>query len=486
MSKLRICLVASEIAPYAKTGGLADVVLGLGRFLAEDGHDVRVVMPYYRSVRDAAGTLASPPNLQGIDLRSPSGALQRFHGKVGTLPGSAAQIYFVDCPALYDRDGIYRSDGDDHLRFGVLCRATLEMCQRTQWAPDVIHCNDWHTGLVPLYLRTLYAWDRLFAATKTLLTIHNIGYQGFFGGNVLDDLALRSQQHLVHQDDLREGRFSFLKTGILWSNWVNTVSKTYASEILTPEFGAGMETDLQRRRDTISGIVNGVDYGDWDPATDAFLAAKYHKGDLRGKDACKRALLTKFDLPYDAGAAVLGMVSRLTWQKGFELLPDILPVLLHDSNIRLVVLGSGEEKYERYFQWLHEQFPQKVGFFRGFNNELAHQIEAGSDLFLMPSRYEPCGLNQMYSLRYGTVPIVRRTGGLADTVEQFDESRDEGTGFTFGAFSSQALLDTIRYALTIWPKREAWARLVQRGMSKDFSWQRQGKEYVALYRSLRG
>jgi len=487
MSKLRICLVAAEVAPYAKTGGLADVIAGLARFLAQDGHEVMVVMPLYRSARVEAADLTPLPQVRDVEVRSPSGAVQRFSASATRLAGSAsAEMVFIDCPALYDRDGIYRSDGDDHVRFGLLCRAALEVCQRRQWSPDVVHCNDWHAALVPLYLRTVYAWDRLFAPTKTLLTIHNIGYQGVFGAHVLDDLGLRNQQHLLHQDDLRDGRVNFLKTGILYASWINTVSRTYAQEILTAEFGSGLEQDLGRRRESLSGIVNGVDYGDWDPATDPFIAARYDRNHLEGKATCKRALLERHGLTADGDSPVLGVVSRLTWQKGFELLPDVLPILLHDEDLRFVLLGSGEDKYERYFQWLRDQFPSKVGFYRGFNNELAHQIEAGADMFLMPSRYEPCGLNQMYSLRYGTVPIVRKTGGLADTVEQFDEATSAGTGFTFGAFTPTALLDTIRYALRVWQNEPAWARLLQNGMAKDFSWQRQGREYVALYRMLRG
>ncbi|MEZ5965313.1 MAG: glycogen synthase GlgA [Planctomycetota bacterium] len=486
MSKLRLCLVASEVAPFAKTGGLADVVAGLARFLDHDGHDVRVVLPLYRSVRSEFRDLRPLAPAQNVEVRSPSGAVQRFGALTTKLPGSGADVVFLDCPALYDRDGIYRSDGDDHLRFGLLSRGALEVCQRLQWSPDIVHCNDWHTALVPIYLRTSYAWDGLFASTKTLLTIHNIGFQGVFGPDVLDDLGLRDQQQLLHQDDLRDGRVNFLKTGILYANWINTVSRTYAQEILTPEFGSGVEGELNRRRDSLSGIVNGVDYGEWDPAHDPHIAATYDRANLAGKTACRRALLARLGLPDDPHAAVLGVVSRLTWQKGFELLPDVLPTLLDGENIRFVLLGSGEDGYERYFQRLRDQFPRQVGFYRGFHNELAHQIEAGADMFLMPSRYEPCGLNQMYSLRYGTVPIVRRTGGLADTVQQYEEGRPDGTGFTFGAFAPGALLDTVRYALRTWRNKSAWAELMHNGMAKDFSWQRQGHEYLALYRMLRG
>ena len=485
MSKLRICLVASELTPFAKTGGLADVVAGLGRWLAADGHDARIVLPYYRSVRTGPHAADAKRIVESIEVKSPNGTSQRFSVLQATLPDSTVPVYLIDCPALFDRDGIYGSGGDEHVRFGLLARATLEICQRLGFQPDIVHCNDWHTALLPLYLRTLYAWDKLFATTKTLLTIHNIGYPGVFPPAVLDDLGLRNQQHFVHQDDLNAGRFSFLKTGVLHAHGINTVSRTYAQEILTPEFGSGLEEDLQRRRDSLTGIVNGVDYGDWNPATDPHIAANFTKDDLAGKAKCKAALMARHGLKPDALAPVLGVVSRLTWQKGFELLPDVLPVLLHDEDIRFVLLGSGEEKYEKYFQWLRDQFPTKVGFFRGFNDELAHQIEAGSDMFLMPSRYEPCGLNQMYSLRYGTVPIVRRTGGLADTVEQCDVGADTGTGFLFGAFTAEALLDTLRHTLAVWRDQAAWRRLMLRGMNRDFSWQRQGREYVALYKTLR-
>src|SRR5690606_36356488 len=237
---------------------------------------------------------------------------------------AAAEVLFVDCPALYDRDGIYRNDGDDHLRFGVLCRAVFELCQRLRWAPDVLHCHDWHAALVPLYQRTLYSWDRLFAPTRTLLTIHIIGYQGESGAHVLDDLGLRGDQHLVHQDDLHQGRFNFLRNGVIWAHRINTVSRTSAREILTPEFGAGLEPDLLRRGGAVTGIVNGVDYGDWDPRIDPHIAAHYGPDDLRGKAACKRALLARVGLP-DEGAPLIGIVSRLSWQKGFELLLEVLP-----------------------------------------------------------------------------------------------------------------------------------------------------------------
>lgn len=482
MRSLRICLVSAEVAPFAKTGGLADVVSGLARYLHRAGHDVRIYMPLYRDARERLGETTPSSEQQGVSVRF-GGRELTFSVRTAPLPGGGPWVYLVECPELYDRNGYYTGDPDEHLRFAMLCRAALEGCQRMQWAPDVFHGNDWHTGLLPLYLKTLYAWDRLFEPSRTLLTIHNLGYQGVFAEQVLSDLGMGELRRLVDQDDLAQGRVNFLKTGILHADRLSTVSETYAREILTPECGMGLEGVLQRRAEALVGIVNGVDYGDWDPRTDPYLPFHYSIRDLSGKVANKRALLADFDLaPGDV--PVLGIVSRLTAQKGFELLPDILPVLLHGDDVRLVVLGSGEERYEGYFQWLRDAFPDKAAFYRGYHEPLAHRIEAGADVFLMPSRYEPCGLNQMYSLRYGTPPVVRRTGGLADTVRPFDPATAQGTGFVFEQFSSDALFSELRRALSLWPDRELWRRLVRNGMGQDFSWDRQGRRYVALYEEM--
>ncbi|HEB51802.1 MAG TPA: glycogen synthase [bacterium] len=494
MRPLRLALAASELAPFAKTGGLADVLLGLGRWLgrpptaADDGaagpgHDVRLFVPFYRRIRDGGVAVEDHPTAGAIDVRFPNRTL-RYSIKVGRLPASEVPVYFVDCPELYDRDGIYTDGGDEPLRFALLSRAVLETCQRLQWAPDVIHCNDWHTGLLPLYLRTLYAWDGLFRRTRTLLTIHNIGYQGSFATGVLESLGLGEQQAHLHPGDLQNGSFSFLKTGVLHADKLSTVSVTYADEIQTDTYGMGMQELLRDRRRDLVGIVNGVDYGEWDPASDPRIPHPYSADDLAGKAKMKAALLDRFALPHERRAPVFGVVSRLTSQKGFELFRDAMPVFLQREDMRLCVLGSGESEHEQYFQWLRDTWPDKVGLYRGFQEELAHWIEAGSDLFLMPSRFEPCGLNQMYSLRYGTPPIVRRTGGLADTVQPWDPDSRTGTGFLFDEFSSHALAGTIDWALRCWRDRRGWQRLVENGMSQDFSWQRQGPEYVKLYRSL--
>jgi starch synthase len=490
MRPLRVCLVASEVAPFAKTGGLADVLTGLGRWLgkpppAGPGHDVRLFLPWYKKVADSGLSTQPLPGAAGIDVRFPQRTI-RFSIRTAPLPNSDVKVHFVDCPELYNRPDFYTNDGDEALRFGMLSRAVLETCQRLQWAPDIVHCNDWHTGLLPLYLRTVYAWDRLFANTKSLLTIHNIGYQGFFPDSQLDTLGLGEQRAHVHHGDLRDGKFSFLKTGVLHSHKLTTVSRTYAKEIQTAEFGMGMDDLLRNRSQDLVGIVNGVDYGDWDPARDPQIPHHYTARDLAGKAKMKAALLSRMQLPHDGRAPVFGVVSRLTAQKGFELFADSIPVFLQREDMRLCVLGSGEDQHEKYFQWLRDTWPEKVGIYRGFHDELAHWIEAGSDVFLMPSRFEPCGMNQMYSLRYGTPPVVRRTGGLADTVEGWDPQTQTGTGFLFDEYSSQALAGTLDWVFKNWRDQRGWRKLVENGMARDFSWDRQGPEYVALYRQLAG
>jgi starch synthase len=483
MRPLAIALVAAEAAPFAKTGGLADVITGLGRFLDRRGHDVRVFLPYYKRIADSG--IEAPPvaGTKDIEVRT-GGRTMRFVLREATLPNSKARLYLVDCKELYWREALYTQDGDEALRFAFLARAVLETCQRLQWAPDVVHCNDWHAALLPLYLKTVYGWDRLFQRTRTVLTIHNIGYQGVFGDAVLDQIGLQDQRAQVHHGDLRDGRVSFLKTGVLHAHKLTTVSRTYAREIQTAEYGMGMDELLRTRSQDLVGIVNGVDYGDWDPQHDPKIPHHYSATDLRGKARMKEALLARMGLPLDARAPVFGVVSRLTSQKGFDLFADSIPIYLQRESMRLCVLGSGDQKHEQYFQWLRDTWPQKVGIYRGYHDELAHWVEAGSDVFLMPSRYEPCGLNQMYSLRYGTPPVVRRTGGLADTVEMWEPKTGKGTGFTFDEFSSQALAATLQWVFQNWLDQKGWQQLVQNGMAMDFSWDKQGLEYETLYRSL--
>jgi len=484
MTKLQICLVASEVAPFAKTGGLADVAAGLTRYLSESGHDVRLFMPLYGSVRAGGWDLRPEPRLQDVAF-SMGGRELRFSVLTSALPQSDVRVYFVANPDLYGDEQIYSDRADEHLRFGFLTRAVLEACQCLQWGPDVFHCNDWHTALLPLYLKTRYAWDRLFSQSRSVLAIHNIGYQGVFSSQALASLDLDGQRHLLDSSDMSGGIINFLRTGVDHADALATVSRTYAREIQTPEFGMGLVEQLRHRRSALYGIVNGVDYGDWNPANDTQIANQFDRRHLAGKAPNKAALLDGFNLVDEARVPVLGVVSRLTHQKGIDLLAEVLPVLLQQRRIRFVALGSGEAKHERFFQWLRDAFPDQAAFYRGYHDGLAHRIEAGADIFLMPSRYEPCGLNQMYSLRYGTVPVVRRTGGLADTVENYDSGTGAGTGFTFDDYSSAALFEAIERALHVYSDERHWTALMRNGMACDFSWNVQGPEYEDLYRGLR-
>ena len=495
MDPLKIVLVSAEVAPFAKTGGLADVVASLARALHRRGHEVRLFMPLYGSLWDGGHEFTAVEDVQDIHLEYP-GATVRCRVFTSPLPnshrddGRSLEVEFLDCPALFHRDGFYTSDPDEPLRWATLCRGMLEVLIGEGFSPDVVHCNDWHTGLLPLYLGTVYGQVETFADTRTLLSIHNLGYQGNFDAGVVDQLGLSDAKGLFHQEHLGEGWVSFLETGILYASWLSTVSETYAREIQYPEYGVGLDRLLVARAYRLVGIVNGVDVDEWSPDRDSLIPDRYSAKDLSGKARCTEALLDQFGLVIDSDLAsqerpmVVGIVSRLTAQKGFELLPDVLPAYIEQDRIRVVALGSGEAHYEQYFQWLRDAYPDRVGVYLGYNERLAHGIEAGADMFLMPSLFEPCGLNQMYSLRYGTVPLVRHTGGLADTVEPWDATKRTGTGFVFYDFTPEGLAGTIDQALEVWEDRQSWTTLIHNGMAKDFSWEKQSALYIDLYRSM--
>jgi starch synthase len=477
---VNILYLTSEVARYAKTGGLADVSAALPQHLRRAGHDVRVFLPYYSRVDDKGATLEVV--LRDIEIRLGG---HRYEVSIvrAERPGDAP-VHLVHCPALYHRGSIYTGDPDEHLRFLVLTRAAFEACGRMQFAPDVVHANDWQTALAPLTLKVRYSWDRIFDRTRTLLAIHNLNYQGTFRADLLADTGLADAADLFHQDQLREGRINFLLHGILYADGVSTVSPTYAAEIQTAEHGANLDPFLRARSSTVVGILNGVDYAEWSPEQDALIPARYSATQLAGKATNKAALLARFGLPHVAHVPVIGIVSRLAGQKGFALLEDVMPGLLRRHGFQFVVLGSGEPRFEQLFWSLAAAFPRQVGFYRGFSNELAHLIEAGADMFLMPSRYEPCGLNQMYSLRYGTVPIVHKTGGLADTVQLWDPRDRTGTGIVFDHYTGDGLRWAIEAALATYRDAAAWRTLVDNGMAANFSWDRQGKLYEELYRRL--
>jgi starch synthase len=353
-----------------------------------------------------------------------------------------------------------------------------------KFAPDIFHCHDWHTALVPVYLKTLYSWDRIFSDTRTVLTLHNIGYQGVFGSGILHEMGLADSAGQLDQVDLDEGRINFLKSGVMHADLLTTVSPTYSREILEPEYGMGLETQLRARGDSVAGILNGVDYVEWSPENDPLIPFPYSSKDLSGKEKNKQALMEEMGLDYQFDQPLVGMVTRLTYQKGIDLVQQALPELLSERNLSLIVLGSGESEDEQFFHWLQAEYPGRVGFYKGFNNQLAHRIEAGSDLFLMPSRYEPCGLNQMYSLRYGTMPVVRATGGLADSVQHFDAAKGTGTGVVFHDYDANGLKWALNTALDLYSNKHFWKQIVFNGMAKDYSWAEQGRIYVERFRKL--
>lgn len=449
------------------------------------GHDVRVLLPHYASIDTGDLEITPVEFLQRVPIEL---GAHRYEYGIDTvrLPGSPLMVYLLRCPALYDRPEIYTNEADEHRRFLLLSRAALEMCQRMSFAPDIAHCHDWHVAMIPLYLRTIYEWDRLFADTRTVLTIHNIGYQGVFGAGILPDTGLAGSESLLHQDDLSAGRINFLKTGLLYADRLTTVSPTYAREIQTAEYGMGLEGVLAQRTDVLSGILNGIDDEVWNPETDPLIPHNYTRDRLASKKKNKVKLMKELALGYDESLPLIGMVTRLTFQKGIDLLQQVLPGLMDRRLFSLAVLGSGEGRYEQFFTWLQNTYRDRVCFYRGFSDELAHWIEAASDMFLMPSRYEPCGLNQMYSQRYGSVPIVRETGGLADSVTLVDPDAGSGTGILFRDYNAEGLGWALGAALDLHRDAKLWRGIVRNGMAEDFSWRRRIIEYEDLYAELAG
>ena len=469
---IKVLMVASEAAPFAKTGGLADVVGALPGALKGFGCEVAVLIPRYRRIDLTAAKRVydSIPIWLGGTLHETS---------LYQADAAGTQYYFLEAPTLYDRDGFYGDSSGDYpdnaVRFAVLSRAALAVARRV-FRPQILHCHDWQTGLAPVYLKTDFAFDPTFLEMKTLFTVHNLGYQGLFAPAVLPEVGLSSS--LFNPEALEfYGRVNFLKGGLVFSDALSTVSRGYAAEIQTDKYGFGLDGVLRARASCLHGILNGVDYQSWNPATDPHLAAHYSPGDLSGKQECKRDLLREFALPEAASARpLLGMVSRLAAQKGTDLLLEVAPELVKDD-LYLVVLGAGDAVYETRLREIAAAYPDHIAVEIGYDEALAHKVEAGADMFLMPSQYEPSGLNQLYSLRYGTVPVVRATGGLDDTIE-------EGTGFKFQEYSAPAFLAAIRAASAAYAERQSWEAMMRCGMQKDFSWRVSAGEYAVLYRRL--
>jgi starch synthase len=470
----RILMVASEATPFAKSGGLADVVGSLPAELTKLGHEVAVLLPRYRRI----AWESTEPAFSNMLMYAGS---TPYRADIRKAVHNGVTYFFVEAPYFFDRAGLYddggREYGDNHRRFAVLSLAALGIPQ-TIFPCDILHCHDWQGAMVPVYRADQQHGNPLFDHVRTVLTIHNLGYQGRYGKECFWDLGLNSGW--FSPDKLEyHGDLNILKGGLAMADWLTTVSPTYAREIQTPEGGFGLDPILRHRSDSLTGILNGVDYAEWSPEVDTLIPAQYSAADLTGKRACKLELLKEFGLPADnPDRPLVGIVSRFASQKGFDLIAGLLPFFA-ENDVQLVVLGSGEWRYEQLFNEWQRQLPQKVGVWIGYNNALAHKIEAGSDLFLMPSLYEPCGLNQIYSLKYGTVPVVRATGGLDDTIQ-------DDTGFKFSWYTTGALYDCLRAALGAYRNRDAWTTRMVRGMKKDFSWTVSAKAYSELYERLLG
>jgi starch synthase len=480
--RLNVLMVASEAVPYAKEGGLADVVGALPKYLAKRGHNVRVIMPRYYKVdrhkfhlREVPGTLVVP---MGIIGEMYCGVLE------GRIPGSDVPIYFLEHEDFYGREPLYDKDNmgymDNDNRFIFLSKASLEICKMIRFTPDVVHAHDWHTAAVPVLMNTLYRHDYHVGQAASLLTIHNMQHQGNFYEGAMDVLGV-GWEHFNFLELEMDSQVNLLKGGIYHSNVLNTVSEGYAREIQTPEHGWGLEGVVRERADSLWGILNGVDYHEWNPEEDSHLPANYNASDLSGKKVCKRELQRTMGLPEREDVPLIGLVSRLVKQKGIDVLAEALPRLL-GLDIQIVLLGAGEPWAHFYFGGEAGRHPDRFACRIGYDENLAHLIEAGSDFFLMPSAFEPCGLNQMYSMRYGTIPIVRATGGLDDSVQNYDGERRSGDGFKFWDLTAGALFDTVGWAVYTWYHDQAGIEMLrQNGMVKRFTWDDAAAKYEDLY-----
>jgi starch synthase len=478
---MHIAFAASEGVPFSKTGGLADVVGALPRALAALGHQVSVYLPRYRQ------TKLTDPATVVRSITVPFDDKHRFASVVSGGTQGGVRFYFVEYPPFFDRDALYGTPAGDYPdnaeRFALFSRAVLE-ASKVLGVPQVFHCHDWQSALVPVLLRTVYAGDPAFRDVGTVFTVHNLGYQGLFPPETLPLLALPWDLFTISKMEFY-GQVNFLKGALIYSDFVTTVSRKYSQEIQTAEHGFGLEGVLRNRAATVTGILNGVDYEEWSPQTDRFTAARYSPQDLSGKARCKQDLLSAFRVANgDAKLPVIGIVSRFAAQKGFDLISQVMDRLSREEMI-VVALGSGDKPYEELFLRLSKQFPNKIAVKVAYDNSLAHKIEAGADMFLMPSRYEPCGLNQIYSLKYGTVPIVRATGGLDDTIEPWNARTGKGTGFKFTEYNGEALVLTIKQALKAYRDQTSWQVLMRNGMSKDFSWAASAREYGKVYERVK-
>lgn len=477
---LKILIASSEVYPFAKTGGLADIAGALPKALKQLGHDVRVIMPKHKCV--AQCPLGIRPI--GLDVDIPVGGTRKKGFLYSSHLNDGTPVYFVGNESYFSRDPIYGTRYGDYPdnaeRFIFFCRSILEVCKSVGFQPDIIHCNDWQTGLVTVYLKTVYAKDKWFKNTRTIFSVHNLGYQGNFPSSELKTAGLPFSLFTPKGVEFYN-HFSFLKSALVFADLLTTVSPTYAKEIQTKAYGFKMDGILRRRSKDLFGILNGVDYQEWNPESDPDIEKNYNPENITGKLACKRKLADLFSLKVEDDTPILSMVTRLSSQKGIDLVIEILDDLLAEG-AAFVLLGSGDSMYEDYFLKLKKQFPEKMGAFIGFDEKMAHQVLAGTDFLLMPSQYEPCGLTQMYSLKYGAVPIVRAVGGLADSIKEFSPKTSRGTGFKFKKFASENLHHTIQKALSVYRKKDQWQKLTLNDMNANLGWDRAAKKYCQLYR----
>ncbi len=484
MNKLKILFASSEITPFAKTGGLADVSGSLPPALASLGHQVIVVTPLYRSTKGGKSGLERHEKILSVPFKGQPLAARVFLSNLG----SEVPVYFIQRDEFFDRSGLYGTPDGDYIdnpeRFIFFSRSILEMSKLIGYLPDIIHCHDWQTSLVPVYLKSIYKNDSNFKKIRSVFTIHNLAYQGVFPKETMPVSGLPQDLYSVKGLEYY-GKMNFMKGGILFSDKITTVSERYSKQIQTPEYGYGLDGVLRDRTEDIVGILNGVDYTAWNPETDSHIAANFDVKDLSGKQKCKEELIKIFDLQGTDKSPVIGLISRLADQKGFDILAEAMEDLLK-LDICLIILGTGDAKYERQYGALGKKYPGRLGVKIAFDNALAHKIEAGSDMFLMPSKYEPCGLNQMYSLKYGTIPIVRATGGLDDTIKEFNPERGNGNGFKFGAYSSVELIKAVKRARYLYRNKRLWTKLMENAMKEDFSWKKSAWKYEQVYQQALG
>jgi starch synthase len=479
---MKILFVASECSPFAKTGGLGDVVGSLPPYLKNLSHDVRIVIPLYSFIDREKFRIIESIEHMTVWMGNEVINCSVYKSKIS----EDVPVYFIGYAPFFDRTGIYHDTNfndylDNPKRFSFLSMAALQLCRELEFKPDVIHAHDWHTAVITAYIKKLVKDDPLFDGTASVLTIHNLAYQGRYAWYFWEFTGLS-------WDDFKQDRFedytaiNFLKGGIFYADMVNTVSRGYADETRTPEAGFGLDFFLNKKGINYVGILNGVDYSHWDPAKDPLIPVQYTPGNLEGKWVCKNHLQQFFQLKQDKNIPVIGIISRLVEQKGFYILGQCMENILNDFNVQFAVLGSGDKLLENLFKNLSARFTGKLGVYIGYSNDLAHQIEAGSDFFLMPSLYEPCGLNQIYSLKYGTLPIVRATGGLKETVENYNQQTGEGTGFKFHDASGPAIYGTVKWALdTYFNRKPHMEKLIQNAMKQHFSWDQSAMEYVHMY-----